>query len=262
MKEQNRTLNELQDEHMDELIRLAFKYEDALVAQQIADEAIEKPLTEEEKQFANRVLHTAWEKIDQEDMKQRRSRQHTNATFFFQRLIPIAACIVLLINIAIPVAIASSAYLRSKVMELLISIDESQNSARFLFDENESLSFSIPVEWEGSYYPSYIPDGYMVALYDSWESVYYDIEYSNDTGGMIRFSEKGEGSGGSTGLEGAVVSYIIINGHAALVCQSLDSSYVEINWSTDDRWLALQTIGIDYEECIQIAESVKKIIKE
>ena len=265
MKEQNRTLNELQDEHMDELIRLAFKYEDALVAQQIADEEIEKPLTEEEKQFANRVLHTAWGKIDQEDMKQRkqrRSRQHTNATFFFQRLIPIAACIVLLINIAIPVAIASSAFLRSKVMELLISIDEEQKSARFLFSEDEAQSFVVPVEWEGTYFPAYIPDGYTVAAYDSWESVYYEIEYSNSADGLIRFHEYGSESGGSSGVEGATVSYVTINGRTAFVIQAQESSYIEINWNTDDRWLRLHTTGIDYEEAIRIAESVKIIIKE
>lgn len=262
MKEQNKLPDELQNDQMDELIRLAFMYEDSLVTKQIAAEESEEPFSVEEKQFANRIIETAWSKIDKEDKKQQRTKTQNNSNHFFHRLIPIAACFVLLLNIAAPIAIASSAYLRSKVMELLISIDESQNSARFLFGENESLSFSIPVEWEGSYYPSYIPDGYMVALYDSWESVYYDIEYSNDTGGIIRFSEKREGSGGSTGLEGAIVSRIIINGHDALVCQSLDSSYVEVNWSTDDRWLALQTIGINYEECIQIAESVKKIIKE
>lgn len=262
MKEQNRTLNEPQDEHMDVLIRLAFKYEDALVAQQIADEEIEKPLTEEEKQFADRVLHTAWGKIDQEKVKQRRSRQHTNATFFFQRLIPIAACIVLLTNIAIPVAIASSAFLRSKVLELLISIDEEQKSARFLFSEDEAQSFVVPVEWEGTYFPAYIPDGYTVAAYDSWESVYYEIEYSNSADGLIRFHEYGSESGGSSGVEGATVSYVTINDRTAFVIQAQESSYIEINWNTDDRWLRLQTTGIDYEEAIQIAESVKIIIKE
>lgn len=262
MKEQNRTLNELQDEHMDDLIRLAFKYEDALVAQQIADEELEEPLSVEEKQFANHIIQAAWSKVDQEDRKQQRSRQHTNATFFFQRLIPIAACIVLLINIAIPVAIASSAYLRSKVMELLISIDEEQNSARFLFSEDEAQSFVVPVEWEGAYYPAYIPEGYTVAAYDSWESVYDEIEYSNGADGMIRFQELGSGSGGSSGLEGAAVSYATINGKPALVIQAQDSSYIEIHWSTDDRWLILQTTGIDYEETIRIAESVKMIIKE
>lgn len=37
MKDQDLSVEELQEEHMDELIRLAFKYEDTLVAKQILD---------------------------------------------------------------------------------------------------------------------------------------------------------------------------------------------------------------------------------
>ncbi len=260
MKEQRRPLDELQDDHMDELIRLAFKYEDSLVTKQIAVEEPEEPLSVEEKQFANRIIQTAWSKVDQEDRKQERSKQRHNVSLFFHRFIPVAACIVLLLNTAIPVAIARSTYLRSKVMELLIGIDENQKSAKFIFHENDSLSFSIPIEWEGAYYPAYIPEGYTVAAYDSWESVYYEIEYSNGADGMIRFQELGSGSGGSSGVEGAAVSYATINGKTALIIQAQDSSYIEINWSTDDRWLILQTTGIDYEETIRIAKSVKIII--
>lgn len=262
MKEQNKLPDELQNDQMDELIRLAFMYEDSLVTKQIAAEESEEPFSVEEKQFANRIIETAWSKIDKEDKKQQRTKTQNNSNHFFQRLIPIAACIVLLTNIAIPVAIASSAFLRSKVLELLISIDEEQKSARFLFSEDEAQSFVVPVEWEGTYFPAYIPDGYTVAAYDSWEAVYYEIEYSNSADGLIRFHEYGSESGGSSGVEGATVSYVTINGRTAFVIQAQESSYIEINWNTDDRWLRLQTMGIDYEEAIQIAESVKIIIKE
>lgn len=262
MKDRNKLVGELQEEHMDEMIRLAFKYEDTLVAQQIADSESDAPLTKEEQQLADRIMQAAWAKNELESKKEKAKRKRNSFSSFYSRLIPIAACLVLLLSLLTPVAIANSAFLRSKVMELLISIDESQKSAQLLFVENDNLSFDIPSEWEGNYYLSYIPSGYAISTYDTWESKYYEIEYTKTDGSLFRFVEITSGAGGSKGIEGAIVTYESINGRTAMICQSQNSDYIEINWSTDDRWLVLEAVGIEYEECLRIAESVKLIVIE
>lgn len=259
MMERNTMLDELENEYMDELIRLAFKYEDALVAQQLAAGEPDVPLAAEEEQLAARSLRTAWQKAEKAEKEQRRSGRQGTAAFVFRRLIPYAACIVLLVGIALPVAIASSAYLRAKVVELLICIDGKQNTARFFFGEDETQPVAVPAEWEGSCFPTYLPEGYAVAAYNAWKDMYYVIEYSDGVDGMVKFQENVSGTGGISGVEGAEVSHISINGRTALVIRIQESGYTEIHWDTDDRWLRLETKGVDYEEAIRIAESVGSI---
>lgn len=260
MKDVNRLASELQDEHLDELIYLAYKYEDILISRHIANDETEEPLTAEEEQLANRVINTAWEKISQEDKAQKFDRMRRMPSFVFHRIIPIAACLILILNIAASVAVASNAYLRSKVMQLLISIDEERGSADLSFVEDDNLSFYVPIEWGGLYFPSDIPNGFRISSSDSWEEVYYEIHYTHPNGAMFSFEELSSGAGSSKGVENGIISYAVINGHTAMVVQSENSSYFEINWSTDDRWLVLQAVGLSYTECLQIAESVKRII--
>ncbi len=232
MKDLNRLANELQDEHLDELIRLAYKYEDILISKHIADDAIEEPLIAEEKQLADHIIHTAWMKIDQKERQKKADRIRRLPSLVFHRIAPIAACIILILNVVASVAIASNVYLRSKVMQLLINTDDQRGSVDLLFVEKGV--FDVPIEWGGIYYPSFIPDGFTESAFDSWKNVYYEVEYTNENNSIIRFFELRSGAGGSTGTQGADLTYVSINGHTAMVCRFERSNYIEVNWSTDD----------------------------
>ena len=73
------------------------------------------------------------------------------------RLVLIGACVVLVIGIAAPIAIANIEAIRVRVMELLINIQDEYTEISMV--ENEEMAFDVPAAWRGEYYPSYIPDG-------------------------------------------------------------------------------------------------------
>lgn len=260
MNNQNEVLVELQEEHMTELIRLAFKYEDYLIAKRLTDEE-EHCLTGEDIRFSSQIIDTAWRKIEQHKKIQRKKEVHRRIRHIMPRVVLIAVCLLLLLNLAIPIAVASNAYLRSKVVQLLISIDDQRGSIDLVFIEDENASFEVPTEWEGIYFPMYIPAGFSVSNFDSWKGQYCEITYESSNGAIISFEEVGYGAGGTVGIEGGMISYEDVNGHSAMICQTTDGRYIEINWSTDDRWLVVKTDGLGYEESLQIAESVRIIIK-
>lgn len=113
---------EIQDTHLDQMIRLAFEQETALWAQQLIAES-EKPLTSEQQEHADRMLVRMMVQIDQEERTVRRRNKIAHMKRMVPRLIEVAACIVLIIGIAAPFAIANVESIRSAVMKMLIRID-------------------------------------------------------------------------------------------------------------------------------------------
>lgn len=97
---------EIQDTHLDQMIRLAFEQETALWAQQLIAES-EKPLTSEQQEHADRMLVRMMVQIDQEERTVRRRNKIAHMKRMVPRLIEVAACIVLIIGIAAPFAIAN-----------------------------------------------------------------------------------------------------------------------------------------------------------
>ena len=259
MKEHNHNIDELQNEHMDELIRLAFKYENELVVEALVDEAENFPAVEEPK-CNPPIIDIAWGKLKQEQKVQQKKNRKQTIRRVFPRFIEVAACIILILGIAAPIAVANNAYFRSKVMQFLLTFNENEGTIEVHFDEVEDAAFNVPVEWEGAYYLSMIPEGYTIVYNDSWEGLYFEILYENADKKRIRFIETGGLSAGSIGTENAEVSYIDVNGIPALIVVANDKEYIEINWSCEDRWLTLITEGIKYDETIKIVESIRRII--
>ena len=260
MHENQLNIDEIEDEYIDTMIRLAFKQEEALETQEMIA-ASKRPFTLEEQAAVENVRRRFIEVLSAKERAQKRENRFLRFQKYAPRILQAAAAVILILAIATPIAIANVASFRSAVMQLLLSFDESKQELHVDFSEDESAAFDVPAEWPGKYYISYIPDGYKI----SWQSAYKQatIEYTNAEGNTIYFVEGTSGTSLVSGTEGGQLTYFDIHGRPALVicAEENDNPYFNFTWAVDDRWFNLQTEGIEQDVAIHIAESVKKIIE-
>lgn len=117
-------------------------------------------------------------------MRARRDRLIRSGRKHAGRVVQIAACIVLLLGIATPIAIANVDSVRTKVLQLLISVQSDHTELSLVADE--AVAFEVPEGWQGSYFPSYIPEGYNIHVRPRWGQY---IEYTNSNGDLLSFDE-------------------------------------------------------------------------
>lgn len=242
--------DEIQDQHLDTMIKLAFMQADALEAQEIVSECENGECSIDEghaKATYDLFLHKL-AKREAQEKKQSRAAQVRRS---IPRLIEIAACLVLILGIAAPFAVANVESIRVKVMELLISIQDDHTELQFV--ENDEKAFDVPADWQGLYYPSYIPDGFVL---DDIGRYYSDVTYINEEGAMIYFNEYTQDDFVDVNSEDAVLSYELINGERALVAEQ--ASYVIVTWAAEDRYFVVDA-DTTKDEALAIARSVRKI---
>ena len=219
MNENRLNFPEIQDAHLDQMIRLAFAQEAALWAQEWMAQS-ETPETPQEQERAERLLRRMRAQIDREERAARRRSRSARLRRIVPRVVEIAACVVLAVAVATPFAIANVEFIRSAVMKLLIRIDWDEGVMQMNLVEDEGAAFNVPADWPGEYFPSYLPEGLEV----TWKSYipgYPCIEYTSESGErVINFSEMGENSTQVNGIEGAVISYMDINGQTAVVIET------------------------------------------
>ena len=249
----------LQDQHLDMMIRLAFLKDEEEAIQQLLDES-DPTLTPQQESIANQLFRNALRAAEARNRRDKITLFVSKTKKIFPRLIQIAASIVLIIGIATPIAIAASSEFRSRVMQLLLEIDDEKNEAHFSFQENRNIDFFVPEIWEGQYYPSYIPRGFNIVDYDS---IFHCIEFEDANGSKILFSEYDENITSMSGTENATINKVYISGkEGTLIDGYTDGIHcVNIIWATDTKWFELMTYGLNTSEVLLIAESVRTIIK-
>lgn len=257
--ERTEAMKAIQEQYLDMMIRLSFDLEDDEAVQQIlSDSSPELPPQ------AQALAAQAWRKA-QRKMKAHekavRHKQHTETLkWMFPRTLQAVACLLLILFIATPVALASSSDLRARVMQLLIGIDQNQGVTNFHFVEKQDESLIIPDEWTGEYFPSIIPDGMTLSR---CSELIHLIEYRDEAGRLVGFSEYDEFTSLSAGIENATIYDADVHGSLAHVIEgdSVDgcSHHVTVVWANDSKWFSVGTIGFDAEETLEIARSVKKI---
>lgn len=88
----------------------------------------------------------------------RKRREH-----FWRETLPkvsrAAAVIVLIGAAGLATAIAAVGTVRARVLEFLMRTTPKYTELSLL--ENEALAFEVPADWEGKYFPSYVPEGYL-----------------------------------------------------------------------------------------------------
>lgn len=240
----------IQDEHLDMLIRLAYQREEEQLCQIHEENEDDILLTPERKAIAYAMFLEKMAAAEKERVKIvriQKIRKH------LPRLVNIAACLVIILCIAAPIAVAHVESLRVQVMRMLISIQK--DHARLSLIEDEEASFSVPEEWKGEYYPSCIPEGFYI--FDIDESS-VSLTLKNDAGRYIHFAEKPEANNIGLDTEGAEFKTVMINGQeAALIAKN---GLAKITWCEGDTYFIVTT-NISVNDCIKVAENVKKVEK-
>ena len=134
--------DDIQDRHMDTMIRLAYLQKEALETEDILKE-VEKSVKENEQVHPDIAYQMFLDKLESETRKERKTKRLNEAKKAMSRLVLIGACVVLVIGIAAPIAIANIEAIRVRVMELLINIQDEYTEISMV--ENEEMTFDVPV---------------------------------------------------------------------------------------------------------------------
>jgi len=218
-------------------------------------------LSKEDSERAEQVFQDVMARWEEKEKQAQRQLIKSRTRRVFARVIQAAACLVVVMAIAIPAAVAWVPAFRARVLQLLVQVDQQAGEAYVTFEEDVQSAFDVPAEWAGKYFPAWMPSGMEVSYISQYGRPW--IEYGSKDGRKISFSENDENTSMTAGTEGADVYHLSINGRSTFVTESQTSEehFISFVWATDTKWFELATFNITKEEAIRIAESVKEIVK-
>ena len=163
-----------------------------------------------------------------------------------------AALLVFVLNMGFTIAAATSSTVRARTIEFLMNINESYASIGYNEVGEEA---AVPEDWQGAYYPTYIPQGYIMQQCSSRVGISM-VQYSTAEGNTLLIEECDTNSYDKINVENAEATYISLHGVTAIV---LRQPYDEINviWSIGDRYFIVS--GCNYETVLKVAESMSII---
>lgn len=246
----------LQEEHLDCLITLAFKKMAIEEANEIIKE-FDRRESEEEKKSCDRAYAQFLDKLQKTEKEEKRRNNIARMKMMAARVLQAVACILLIVAIAAPIAIAKVEPLRLLVLRLLIEQDEEQGAARVYMATDEELTFNVPEGWLGEYYMTYIPEGIEVQYISTFSGY---VEYWDSEGIKLSFDEYGVGASAYLDNENAETWYTTVRGNDAYVISKNDR--YTIVWAIEDRYFNVMVWRSTYDEALRIAEGVRKIIVE
>lgn len=188
------------------------------------------------------------------DKRMQRIAIRSNLRRYGWRVLQTAALVVLILNIGLTTAVAISGSVRAKVIHFLMEMNDSYMSIGFSESEEEII---VPKEWEGRYYPTYIPQGYFMQHCISKAGANM-AEYSDEEGNTIVIKVNGTHTFGRINTENAEIEFIQLHGvEATVLRQPLGD--VSIIWSLGDCYFDIT--GDDYETTLAVAQSIEAIKK-
>ena len=266
MSEEIKEYQDLEDQYMDHLIQAAFDLDDLEKAQKIREDA-DKEIPALDELRVRRTWQAAQEKIGHFEKQEKHLKRVAEFKRFAPQMLKIAACFMLVILIGVPVVLASSAEIRSKVIQMLVNIDRENEEVNFNYVENPDAAFAVPAEWTGEYFVSAVPEGMEM----TWCDPYFPAIQYNDKSESVSeyrgfgFTEGGEGTEIGAGLEKMDISYADVNGANACIMEGKSSkddfSVVSITWNNDEKMFDLTCHDMTKEEALAMARSVRKIIQ-
>ena len=248
-------LEQLKDEHIDLMIRLAFELDIAKTVEEMESESA-VGLNEDDEAIAQRALNIAYEKLRQQETRERKSRRASVHRRRLGRAIQIISCAVLIVAISAPMALANFEFLRQRLVEFLVSFDNEEE----IIDVRPIDEVAIPEEWTGRYFPTDLPPGTQIGWVGTIDIPY--IRFIKEPDITITFKETDDDSSIMAGAKDNVISTDIINGYTAQITEFFeDDHYIRIVWKNDECQFVLETKNLDYEYAHTIAESVMRIPK-
>ena len=95
-----------------------------------------------------------------------------------------------------------------------------------------------------------------------WHRSINRAEYRNEKDGIFWFYEFDYEINSMIGIEDATIDNLDINGFPAwLLSDGSDKQRISVIWSTDDKWFQIDSSLLSEQTVLDIAYSVKKIVK-
>lgn len=171
---------------------------------------------------------------------------------YTQMAVKVAAMLLLTLEVGGSVAFAASGDIRVKFLDYVTTTTPIYMDITYQTAEVEAL---MPEDWETNYFPSYIPEGYVLTKHASGEDFGF-LEYQNEAGVLLDIDIGGPHSGVTMNTEGATIETIMINNTTATVLyQPYDR--VHIVWAYGDRFFIID--ACDYETALDAAVGMKII---
>lgn len=240
MREEYMTSQEIIQEIADLKIRLALQLE---FEQEVEEILASPPPDENEMQAIQnmeaKVLNT---------LAQRKSHPAVRRSHSFPKVGRILAIALLLILVSIGSAFATAHMIQIGLLKLDVQTYPDYTSYS-LIPSGETID--VPAEWEGSFYPTYIPDGFV--LYDC---VFKIANYITENNKTLTFTENSYGSSTSFDTENAIISTVEVNGIEATLIEK--NGWVAVIWTAHNRFFSVDIDG-SVEEALTVANSVVMI---
>jgi len=251
MADKKTNYDEIQDEYLDSLIRLAYKNAEALEAQRLMeeDDNASDPVPANDKEA---VFQMFLDKMEQLEGGKRPKARVIPWKKNLPRLVNIAACIVVILGIAAPFAIAYVEPIRVRVMQLLIDIKDDHTELSFV--EDTDAEFYVPEGYLGRYYPTYIPEGFEL-IHTSMLGD--ETTYRNKDDAFIYYGEYDADDEIDINTENAALSHTTVNGAEVLVVQRAEEDII-LTWAFEDKYFVI-IADTSLDEALKIARSVRRI---
>ena len=173
-----------------------------------------------------------------------------HARFTFQKAFRIAAVTIAILSIGLATAIAAVPAVRATVLTLLINMQEQYTELSLV--EDSDVAITIPPQWQGDFFPSYIPTDYRFSYVETLGSKKSAI-FTNESGSILEFSEMGEGVTTLIDTENAMNEFANIHGSVCLI--STKNNHSSVVWMQNDKYFYLYFAG-EKAEALRIAESL------
>lgn len=172
--------------------------------------------------------------------------------YVLQRIVQIAAVLIVCLALAGGIALSASSYVRTQVMRLLADVTPEYTELNFSVEKE----MNIPSDWQGIYYPGVVPEKSHVSFLESNEvfsRVTYSIEASQN-GWILSFSEYDDEVYTRIDTEDAGQINSIINGKEVSITEK--DGLITMYWNDGQRLLVLQTQNSSMPETITYVSNV------
>ena len=246
--------------------------------QQVSDEQIdalirsglwqdEQPLTADEEKLADAAFARAMAKIDRKAKQQKRR----TVLRVLDRVVRVAACLIVAVGIAFPIALANSEAFREQILQLVLSINTETGMAHVGMEpakEEQTANvprMDVPDGGEGRFFPTFLPDDLPLVRCETTrgDHVHSEAYYADETR-SLRFEEQDNLDGWNVRAADARVLTIYLHSVPGYLIdrQTEDTHEVSIIWAEGKRMLRVTSIGLPADEAVLVAQSVKKIFAE
>lgn len=244
MKDHRAYWDMLEEEYCDCLTGLALKLREMEDTQALIAESERMELDAAQAERAYALFMQKWQA---QEKGRRRAARKAQIRRYVPKIAEIAACILLVVCIAAPLAVANIESVRASVVRFLIQINDEYAEIGIV---EEGATIEVPDGWNGGYYLSYIPEGYQV------EQVLLrgvGVLYLNEASKTLTFHEGDEHLTINIDSEDKIVTYESVNGEIALVLE--DEVGTSIVWSKGKDYFILQ-LDEPKEEALKVARGV------